>query len=191
MKKKAIVLFGVVVVGALMYVTYYGFSFTFPPCIYTEKDIPLPVELQGTILVVDSREGVYVFEGSNVEGLACSETLGLIEKSIVNGQDARAVYTQQYGAKELESIQGRKLTLKRIIASTKHGINTIGSGSGPLHWLILEDEDGTKYRLGTSYLGLDGQRSFLDVWKDNERKGALIYAGFTDIVSIDSGQGKQ
>ncbi len=186
MKKKIAVLFGAVVVsGTLLYVVNYGFSST-PGCIYTEEEKALPQEFQGVILVGEKFASIYT--GEDGEGLACTKMLGSIEKFIINGPNAAPALS--YGARELKSIDGMRFTLKEVISTTKHGIGTIDSGSGPTNWLILEDESGTKYRLATVYLGLDAKRSFLSIWKDDERKGALIYGGYSDVVSIDSGQGK-
>ena len=186
MKKKLAVLLGVTIVGsALLYLVNYGFSST-SGCAYTEEEIVLPQELQGVTLVGEKFASIYT--GEDGEGLACTKTLGAVQAFIINGPNAAAALS--YGAKEQKSIDGMRFTLKQIISTTKHGIGTVDSGSGPTNWLILEDEFGAKYRLATVYLGLDARRSFLGAWKDNERKGALIYGGYSDIVSIATGQEK-
>lgn len=186
MQKKVAVLIGLTLVGSfLLYIIYYGFSFNFPPCIYTEEDVVIPQELSGVTLVGEKYASIYT--GDDGEELACTKILGSIEKFIVNGSDA--AYVLHYGAKEQRTIKDMRFTLKQIVKTTKHGVSAI-EGSGTIDWLVLEDENGIRYRLNVPSLGVSAEESFLGVWKDDQRKGRLVREYYPGTVSIDSDQQK-
>jgi hypothetical protein len=170
------------------YVGWYGFNFSFPPCIYTEEDLPVPEELRGVSLAVE--RDAYVVHGSETD-LACSPTLGKVPYEIINKETVENVTIgKQYFERQGRSVgrleKGKKLKVERMIASTKHGISTIDSGSGPTGYLILSGEDGSQYALADAELGWDFEKAFMGVWSDGRRKGWLTWVGDSGGIRIES-----
>lgn len=175
MKKYLWIGIAVVVLG---YVLNYGFTFSFPPCANTEEEKVIPSELQGATLVVEKHTPVLI--GDDGEGLSCTKTLSTIERRI-----GVSKYVPYNVADESGSADGLHLAVKRIIRSETHGVGSI-EGSFPIDWLILEDENGVQYRVATVLLGYNSQESFIGVWKDGQRKGSLVWQGYTGGMSIDT-----
>ena len=62
----------------------------------------------------------------------------------------------------MESLKkGALFHITDVVAVTKHGITTIDSGSGPIYYLILKDQNNILYHIATVSLGLNKKDLFL------------------------------
>lgn len=162
--KQKIVIILLIVIGALYlggrYV-YYG-SLT-RNCIYTENKLPVPEQLtKGEIVVA---KDAYLAIGHNKE-YACLKNFGKIDKEIVGAESinnltiGRHYFTDR--GLTVESLKkGASFRVVDVVAVTKHGLTTIDSGSGPIYYLILKDQNNILYQLATVSLGLNKEDLFL------------------------------
>jgi hypothetical protein len=173
MKKYFVIAFVLII---FVYIINYGFTFSIPPCAVTEEEKIISSELQGVTLVVEKDTPILV--GDDGEGLSCTKTLSTIE---------RRIGMSKYSASRLEdergTAKGLHLTLKRIIRTDVRGIGSI-EGSIPIDYLIVEDENKIQYRMAMVWLGSDSNESFIGVYKDNQRKGSLVWQGYTGGLSV-------
>jgi hypothetical protein len=163
MKQKTIVILLVIV--AVLYLggryVYYG-SFT-RNCIYTEESFPVPEQLKtGTIVIA---KAAYQGAGMDKEH-GCLENFSGIDREIIAPESINNItigkeyYTEKGIAVEPLNI-GTAFRVVGMISVTKHGISTIDSGPGPIHYLILEDQGGRRYQIATVMLGINKTDLFL------------------------------
>jgi len=57
--------------------------------------------------------------------------------------------------------KGMLFNIVNVIEVTKHGISTIDSGSGPIYYLVLKDQNNVLYKIGTVMLGINEEDLFL------------------------------
>src|SRR3989344_4484047 len=163
MKSKTIIIL-LLITGALYlggrYV-YYG-SLT-RNCIYTENKLPVPEQLiKGKIVIA---KDAYLAVGIDKE-YSCLKNFGSIDRKIVGPESinnltvGRRYFTNKGLAIETLKI-GASFRVADVIAVTKHGLTTIDSGSGPIYYLILKDQNNISYKIATVSLGPNKEDLFL------------------------------
>lgn len=177
---------------------YFG-SFT-RSCIYTESALPVPGQLaKGEIIVA---KDAYQAVGLDKE-YSCLKNIGNINKQIIDrGTINNPTVGSRYFTKNGQTVEplkkGMSFRLVDVIAVTKHGINTIDSGPGPIYYLILQSQDNILHKISTTELGISKEELFLSFadpsqltnpsvikllsWEsfaesDKEGKNSLTYTG--------------
>ena len=153
------------VVAGYFLLHYIGYGSFTRNCIYTEKEIPVPPEFAGGKIVVFQK--AYQAIGKNVEA-SCLPILGKIDKQLVGPETMNNLtigrgYFEERGQYIADVEINKMLRVERIFAVTKHGINTIDSGPGPIHYLVLSDDVGELYQIATVSLGSNKGEEFLNL----------------------------
>jgi hypothetical protein len=126
-------------------------------CIYTEEILPVPKTLaKGTIVV--GRQA-YLAKGIDRE-TSCLPIFGKIKQEIVgpatigNLSIGEKYFTE--GGRTVQTLAtGTEFKVTGVAKVTKHGINSIFSGPGPLYFLILKDKADLDYRIHTTETGIN------------------------------------
>jgi len=134
-------------------------------CVYTEEILPVPQQLAELDVVVVKRS--YLAVGYN-EDFSCLNKLGNIDREIVSADSINNItvgrrYFEEKGLKVESLHKGTRLKVVDVVAVTKHGVTTVDSGSGPLYYLILKDQNKAMYQVATVFLGISKKDLFLAV----------------------------
>lgn len=181
--KKIKPLIGLAVLFVVFYGIYYGayYGFRFPPCVYTDEEASIPEDLQNADILLE--ENVYLARGNDPDN--CSPMLKSIKNEIVDTETIGNItvgekYFTERGLTVEPLTSGKTFKLIKIVAVTKHGLSTIDSGSGPLYYLVLKDEQGIIYQIHTASLGSDEDEAFLSFSNNGVRQGMLSWEYFVD-----------
>ena len=155
MKKRlflSLLFLAVILYGGLRYI-YYG-SLT-RCCIYTEEELTLPPELKAGILRL--RQDTKLTKSEPY--YSCLKFMSTV----------RTIYHSDYTTRmETENLpRGEEFKVVKIMAVTKHGITTMDSGPGPIHYLILENSRGEAISVATVFFGFNRGEELMDfVYQD-------------------------
>jgi len=149
-------------------------------CPYTEKDVSVPDFLQKAVLVMEQDE--YAATGNDPE--CCTgiwsplKALGvinneIIERSTIANTTVGREYFEHQGRKVELLPKGKRFSVVRIIAKTKHGIEAVDSGPGPIDYLVLKDEAGVFYKLAIVSLGTNKGEPYMAYYINGVRQGFL------------------
>ena len=147
-------------------------------CIYTGETIPVRSELASGTLSFVGPAAIYAeaYKPYNCvpEFNSIDHRIGMIsnEKYFNDGRFVDPLKITHVN--ESSKIEFRVVGL---IAITKHGISTIDSGSGPINYLILKDQNDVLYHVAHASLGINKGEEFLELNKTD---------GTNEILSSDS-----
>ncbi len=194
MKSKTIIIL-LIVIGTL----YLGGRYVYHGslvrnCIYTENRLPVPEQLtKGEILVA---KDAYLAVGHDKE-YTCLKNFGSIDREIVGADSinnltiGRRYFTDR--GLTVESLKkGASFRVVDVVAVTKHGLSTIDSGSGPIYYLILKDQNNISYQIATVSLGLNKDDlflSFVDSLSPNNTSSVNLLSpdSFDEIADYEGG----
>ena len=140
---------------------YYG-SLT-RNCIYTEEKLPVPEQLTKGTVVVAKDAYLAVGHDKNYAGLKYFGNLDrqIVGPATINNLTIGKRYFTNKGLTVESLKKGALFHVTDIVAVTKHGITTIDSGSGPIYYLILKDQNKISYYIATVSLGFNKEDLFL------------------------------
>ena len=179
-----------IVIGALYlggrYI-YYGSLIR--NCIYTENKLLVPEQLtKGKIVVA---KDAYLAIGHDRE-YSCLKDFGNIDRKIVGAESinnltiGRHYFTDR--GLTVESLKrGASFHVVGVVAVTKHGLSTIDSGSGPIYYLILKDQNNISYQIATVSLGINKGDEFLSFVDTNTPSIKLLSADSFDTRYYEGG----
>lgn len=164
---------------------YYG-SLT-RNCIYTEKKLPVPEQLTKGMIVV--AKDAYLAVGHDSK-YACLKYFGSLDRKIVgpasiNNLTIGKRYFTNKGLTVESLKKGALFHVTDVVAVTKHGITTIDSGSGPIYYLILKDQNNISYHIATVSLGFNKKDLFLSFVDSSQS----VNPPFVNLLSTDSFDG--
>ncbi len=152
------------VASALYFVGHYiGYGSLTRNCVYTEQVLTVPEHLsEGEIVVV---KDAYLATGHDKE-YSCLKEFRNIDKEIVGPESINNItigrkYFTSKGLEVTSLKKGEVFRAVSVIAVTKHGISTIDSGSGPIYYLVMKDQNNTFYQIATVSMGLNDSDLFL------------------------------
>lgn len=160
----------------LAWVIFYGFTLNFPPCNYTEEDLPVVADLKEAVFTLE--KDASVVRGSDSD-YSCVESLQGIRNDIWSSENIKSIRSfYERKGRTVESLpRGKRFTLQKTVAVTKHGISTIDSGPGPIEFLILKDEEGELYQATPGGLGFDDKSSVMS-FRNSTTQGTMSYMYF-------------
>lgn len=147
LKKLSIGIFGLLLVAVVARYSYYG-SFT-RTCIYTEEERTVSARFQSAKISLFRQAALM---SGPTEEYACLPMMREYTNHIVEVQYAG----HEKGQKSLiDEKSNLEFQIIKYISVTKHGITTMDSGSGPIDYLVLKDQNGKVYRIATVSLGIN------------------------------------
>ncbi|UYL07793.1 hypothetical protein B9G69_012130 [Bdellovibrio sp. SKB1291214] len=147
LKKLIMGVIGLIIVAIGARYSYYG-SLT-RNCIYTEEERTVsPRFVSAQISLI--RQAA-VISGKPAE-YACLPIMSQYTNHIVEVQYAGTEKGQKSLIDEKSNLE---FQIIKYVSVTKHGITTMDSGSGPVDFLILKDQNGKIYRVATVSLGIN------------------------------------
>jgi len=161
--KKVITLLFILFILLYLSVHFIWYGSIIRNCIYTEDILQVPQQLiDGKIVVA---KDAYVGVGHDKD-YSCLQNFDNIDREIINPKSIDDIsvgrkYFINKGLK-IESLKkNTTLTIVNVIAVTKHGLSAIDSGSGPIYFLILKDQNNILYKIATVSLGINKDDLFL------------------------------
>ncbi len=190
MNKKTISIgfIGVFVLGVIMY----GFFSTYPSpsffssCSYTEDPVNIPFSLSKKTFILE--EDAYLAVGKSKE--YCVPSLReisheLLSVDVVENSAIDKEYFMLNGQVIKALLKGKVFTIDSIVSQKKHGIGSMDSGSGPIDYILLRDEEDVLYILPTPYIsfgaGVDDGIS-LGLYEDGVKVGFLDWFYFKNLL---------
>jgi len=154
-------------------------------CIYTEEIIPFPAKLKEGQL--QTFKDAYIASGVEPDYECLSDfksiNFELIEPATIQNLTIGESYFTHQERKVIKLPAGEKVFhIDEIIQITGHGITTIDGGSSPMPILILTDQFGNKYSIGTVETGLNKEDLFLK-WVSPEGETIITPEFFDQILS--------
>jgi hypothetical protein len=134
----------------------------FRGCNYTEEEIPIPSQLSEGKIVVS--KNAYIAVGLD-DNYSCLPKMGNIQhyvvepSSVIDINISRARYEHE-GKTLVELPVGTVFYVDDILLVKNHGIAAI-EGQIPVLFLLLRDEEGKRYYVGTASLGINEGDEFL------------------------------
>ena len=179
-------------IGAILFVLvcvagFYGCRQVFygswkASCPYTEQILSVPALLAKGKLIVDSN--LAVVEGTDPE-YGCLKEFGKFQKQILGRQGNDATYSDggYYAERGLKmtslEMQEAEFQVEQVIAVYKNGLAAIDSGRGPIHYLILKNKDGVRFKFTIVFLGANEEDHFMKFVLADESQ-LLDYSNFRD-----------
>jgi hypothetical protein len=183
LKRNLIITGGVVIVlYILFHIAFYGFQLG--SCEYTDEVVATPPELIGATIVVEKDQ----YLGRGYDSNNCASPLKEITNQVISSESINNVtigrrYFEDRGLTVDFLKKGKKFQLVEIIAQTKHGLGTIDSGSGPIYFLILRDENGDLYQAATVDLSFDEKESSFAAYKNGSKVVNISWRYFEEFYS--------
>ncbi len=170
-----IIITGVFVMFIIGHILIYG-RFNLSNCIYTEKLLETPSELQNYYIKLE--QDMYVAVGKNPSH--CSDSFKNVSHEIINPEDiANTTVGKDYfinqGRTVSSLVSGQIFSIDKIVSQTQHGISTIDSGPGPIVYLILKDNRGVLYEIADVSLEDINQKAgpFFGIYQNGQRTKTL------------------
>ncbi len=137
-KKISIIVLGI---SVLLFITgrYFYYGSLFRNCIYTQEKINLPEKITNGYFVT-------VKDASLIDMEKEYRCLSYFKNTNIDFLLAQKE-ASWFHSENKAFVSGKRLKMIDIVSVTKHGINTIDSGSGPNKFYIVEDEFGAKHAM--------------------------------------------
>lgn len=156
--KKYLIL--ITIIGLIFTTRYIVYGSFFKTCTYTENEIHMNEEMLNSKIYFTRSAAVI----ENIEHeYSCLDKMSFIHKKIIQNKNV-ADYKYQITDKNIKYLNENSLiefTPVKLLAISKHGITSIDSGTGPINYLILKDQNGEFYEVATVSLGLNKGEEFL------------------------------